>query len=61
MSPVQHAEIKNSEKVCVCVCVCVCFVLSEDQQKFLINRMRSFLGSEDILAAPHYVARFFEG
>ncbi len=48
--------------VCVCVCVIVCYLhLSEDQHEYLTNRMRSFLGSEDILAGPHHVARLFEG
>ncbi len=26
---------------------------SEDQNKFLTNRMRTFFGSEDFLAGPH--------
>ncbi len=49
--------------VCVYVCVCVFWYLhlSEDQCEFLTNGVRSFVGSEDILVGPHYVARLFEG
>ncbi len=47
--------------MCVCVCVCMCVLVLEDQCEFLTNEVRSFLGSEDILVGPHYVARLFEG
>ncbi len=47
--------------VCVYVCVFLYLHLSEDQRESFPNGVISFLGSEDILAGPHYVARLFEG
>ncbi len=47
--------------MCVCVCVFLYLHLSENQREFLTKGVRLFLGSEDILAGPHYVTRFFEG
>ncbi len=48
--------------VCVCVCVCSCTCTSVmTGVSFQPNGVRSFLGSGDILAGPHYVARLFEG
>ncbi len=44
----------------MCVCVCLFLHLSEDQHESLTNAFGSFLGSEDILAGPHYVVRLFE-
>ena len=55
--PPQAQLCLKSVALCVCVCVCVYLYLphTEDQNEFLTNKVRSFLGSEDILAGPHFV------
>ncbi len=55
------ASFNNVYSLCVCVCKFLYLHLSKDQCKFLTNGVRSFLGSEDILAGPQNVFRLFEG
>ena len=47
---------RKYRNVCVRVCVYFLYILScEDLHAFLSNRVRTFLGSEDILAGLHFV------
>lgn len=47
--------------MCVCERECLYLLHSEDQNKFLVNRVKALLESEDILDGPHNFKGLFEG